>query len=599
LLHVVGDGTTITVTGNPATSTLTISSLVTSAETLTGNSGPPIAPVLGNINTIGTGSITISGAGNTLTTQLTGLTNHDVLVGAGTATITSVSPSTAGFVLTSNGVGADPSFQAASASGAITTITGNSGGAEVPLAGNFNIVGSGSITVAGSANTETVQLTGLTAHNILLGEGTATVGLVAPTANTGAVLQNNAGADPTYSTATYPSTTTINQLLYSSAANVVSGLATGNNGVLITNAMGVPSLLPDGTTGQFLTATTGSPPSWTTVAPGGVSSVTGTANQILASPTTGAVVLSLVGPYTPATYTAHGVLLGEGTSSIVAVAPNATSGLPLISQGSTSDPAFGTAVVAGGGTGAITLTSNGVLLGNGTSAVTATTAGTTGQVLTGVTGSAPTFQSPAASSISITGDSGGALSGAAFTLTGGTTGLTFAGSGSTETLGGTLVVANGGTGVATLTGLALGSGTSAFSGVTYVAATTFTPVLQFGGATTGITYTTQYGKYQRVGNCVTFDIYILLAGAGSASGAATITGLPVTSANDTGQYSYHLDFGNLSDSSASYFSANLSANSTTLSLNYFISATGVLAAVTNGFFGTGTVQIRIQGSYFV
>lgn len=36
--------------------------------------------------------------------------------------------------------------------------------------------------------------------------------------------------------------------------------------------------------------------------------------------------------------------------------------------------------------------------------------------------------------ISITGDSGGALSGGAFTFTGGTTGLLFAGSGTTETL---------------------------------------------------------------------------------------------------------------------------------------------------------------------
>ena len=58
------------------------------AETLTGNSGGAIAPVANNINTVGTGSITIGGSGNTLTTQLTGLTNHAVLVGAGTATIT-------------------------------------------------------------------------------------------------------------------------------------------------------------------------------------------------------------------------------------------------------------------------------------------------------------------------------------------------------------------------------------------------------------------------------------------------------------------------------------------------------------------------------
>ena len=43
------------------------------------------------------------------------------------------------------------------------------------------------------------------------------------------------------------------------------------------------------------------------------------------------------------------------------------------------------------------------------------------------------------------------IEGSAFTFTGGTTGLTFSGSGSTETLTGTLVVANGGTGKATFT----------------------------------------------------------------------------------------------------------------------------------------------------
>jgi len=55
------------------------------------------------------------------------------------------------------------------------------------------------------------------------------------------------------------------------------------------------------------------------------------------------------------------------------------------------------------------------------------------------------------SSISITGDSGGELTGSAFTFTGGTTGLTFAGAGSTETLGGTLAIANGGTNTTSFT----------------------------------------------------------------------------------------------------------------------------------------------------
>lgn len=50
------------------------------------------------------------------------------------------------------------------------------------------------------------------------------------------------GADLLYSTATYPNTTTVNQLLYSSAANTITGLATANNGVLVTDGSGVPSI---------------------------------------------------------------------------------------------------------------------------------------------------------------------------------------------------------------------------------------------------------------------------------------------------------------------------------------------------------------------
>lgn len=75
---------------------------------------------------------------------------------------------------------------------------------------------------------------------------------------------------------------------------------------------------------------------------GPVESVTGTANQILASTTSGDVVLSLIGPYTPATYTAHGVLIGEGSSSIVATAAG-TAGQLLRSGGASADPTWTTA----------------------------------------------------------------------------------------------------------------------------------------------------------------------------------------------------------------------------------------------------------------
>ena len=85
------------------------------------------------------------------------------------------------------------------------------------------------------------------------------------------------------------------------------------------------------------------------------------------------------------------------------------------------EQSVGTLVVSNGGTGRATLTNHGVLVGAQTGAITQLSVRTTGQVLTGSTGADPVWASPPASSISITGDSGGALTGSSFTFTGGTT----------------------------------------------------------------------------------------------------------------------------------------------------------------------------------
>lgn len=60
---------------------------------------------------------------------------------------------------------------------------------------------------------------------------------------------------------------------------------------------------------------------------------------------------------------------------------------------------------------------------------------------------------------------------------------------------------------------------------------TWTPVLRFGGGSTGITYTTQQGRYTRVGRTVTIRFEITLSSKGSSTGEADITGLPYNAAN--------------------------------------------------------------------
>ena len=305
-------------------------------------------------------------------------------------------------------------------------------------------------------------------------------------------------------------------------------------------------------------------------------------------------------------------------------------------------------IVAEGGTGAGTFTSHGVLLGNTTSAITATAAGTTGQILTGITGSAPTFQSPAASSITITGDSGGGLTGNSFTFTGGTTGLTFAGSGTTETLGGTLVVANGGTGAATLTGVLTGNSTSAVTASTvtqngvlyggasnavsstgvgatgtvlvgttssapsysatptltsitfgsgsalsnYVTNTGYTPTL-LGGSTAGATtYNIQQGYYTRIGNLIHVDFSIQITAA-TGTGNMQIS-LPFTATSATN----YIASGPVSVQGGSYtWPASFFMCTLYLTTgNSFVNIIGSKTLSNGAFFQMASTTITIAGS---
>lgn len=67
------------------------------------------------------------------------------------------------------------------------------------------------------------------------------------------------------------------------------------------------------------------------------------------------------------TLTAHGVLLGQGTSGITTVSPGSTAGVPLIAQGASSDPVYGTVLPVGGGSGLSSPAAHSLMVAEGSS----------------------------------------------------------------------------------------------------------------------------------------------------------------------------------------------------------------------------------------
>ncbi len=237
-----------------------------------------------------------------------------------------------------------------------------------------------------------------------------------------------------------------------------------------------------GTSGYFLTSAGGAtaPMTWTSISGAG-GLTTANADSGSATPTAGAITwaggsnittsasgstvtinvaagagLSL-GPF-GSSPNANGLSLSSGTLTMQPTDGTHPGGVSTTTQTIAGAKTFSTSVsspeylVTGSGSGAISIlpqASAGTYNFN-----LPITAGTSGYFLTsaGGAGSPMTWtQNNFLSSISLTGDTGGALTGSSFTFTGSATGLTFAGSGSTLTLGGDLVVSNGGTGNSTFT----------------------------------------------------------------------------------------------------------------------------------------------------
>jgi hypothetical protein len=251
---------------------------------------------------------------------------------------------TAGYVLSAN-ASSPPSWQAISAIGGTTSVTGDSGSA-TPLSGAV-IISGGTTGLTTSGTSHTLSLTGTlglsnggtaasltataggitystasalalttagTSGQLLKSAGTSAPGwttntypstdaqgdiLYASAANTisglaigssGNILTVASGV-PAWTTATYPSTTTVSQLLYSSSANVIGGITTANDAILITSNTGVPSWLANGSAGTILKANSGAPPSWVAVSGSGAITAVA-ANSGSVTPSAGAITIS-------------------------------------------------------------------------------------------------------------------------------------------------------------------------------------------------------------------------------------------------------------------------------------------------------------------
>lgn len=125
---------------------------------------------------------------------------------------------------------------------------------------------------------------------------------------------------------------------------------------------------------------------------------------------------------------------------------------------------------------------------------------------------------------------------------------------------------------------------------------TWTPVLQFGGGTTGITYGTQTGVYTRIGRALFYSFDIVLTSKGSDTGIANVAGLPFTVSTAVTGGKGHWGLITLTANYTEITSAPSTGTTTTALLE---SGNNVaLANLMDTSFGNTTLLV-LQGYYFI
>jgi len=147
-----------------------------------------------------------------------------------------------------------------------------------------------------------------------VGNGSTTITKVGPTSTALQVLQSQgSSADPAFSTATYPATTTVNDILYSSSTNVVGQITAANNSALTSSASGVPSWTSMAADGDLIIGSSAGAPAAATLTAGTGISITNGHNTITIANTGNVFTWHNVMTSSQAMTTNNGYMVNNGT----------------------------------------------------------------------------------------------------------------------------------------------------------------------------------------------------------------------------------------------------------------------------------------------
>jgi hypothetical protein len=247
----------------------------------------------------------------------------------------------------------------------------------------------------------------LTTKGDLIGFSTQNVRLPVGSTN-GMVLQVNSAAATglAWSSATYPATTTLNQILFSSATNTVTGISAIAGGVLVSDNTSLPQFLTNpAAAGKVLQSANAAIPAWSVPT---YPSVSGTLGKFLISDGTNIVYSTSTIP-TSAGAVAGKALVSDGTNYVLSAATFPTTvgavGTILRSDGTNwvattstypNTNAVNTLLFASSANvmSALATANSGVLVTSSSGVPSILAAGTTGQVLQASTAGTPAWSTP-------------------------------------------------------------------------------------------------------------------------------------------------------------------------------------------------------------